>query len=86
MANIIITSTTNSINFVFNDASDRAGLPKRTINKAFIINIDLYDSEGFILFEIANKAAMKLSYVEGDAPIMAIDSVDGNTSLSNSSL
>jgi hypothetical protein len=84
MANIVITSTTNSIKVEFNDLATAVGVKKGVWNKNSItVQLALSDERVRVL--LIGEAAWPISF-DGSPETYQIDSVDGNSIKSNSDL
>lgn len=86
MANLVVTSTTNSIKVVFNTLGEAANLKESTWNKSHIVNIDLSYNGNFVFISTSNGVDWKVSYVANDDTQNVIDSVTGVTPTSQQHL
>jgi hypothetical protein len=84
MANLVITSTTNKINVVFNDLATTAGIKKGTWHKERI-TFRLMNSDSFVNVLVINEPAWSVSF-NGSTGTLQIDSIDGVAPTSNSDL
>ena len=84
MANITVTSTTNSISVEFNDYSSSLGTSKSTWNKTRI-TFGLKHSNSFVQVLVLGEPNWAVSY-DGSAGTLQIDSVNGVSPSSNSDL
>lgn len=82
MANIVITSTTNSIRFDFGTLYSRSGHRKSCFRKDAVASIDLDESGNFTSFCLKSGEVFNLTYNSG----MMVDSVDASAPSSNSDL
>ena len=83
MANIIITSTTNSIKVDFGIHSTQLNTSKGTWRKSHVLNI-LLRNDG-VMIDIESQPDWLVSF-DGAVGTFQIDSVDGVTPTSNSDL
>ncbi len=84
MANIVITSTTNSIKVDFNDLANAAGVKKGVWNKGRItFELDLLDSKVRVL--VVGEAVWLVSF-DGSSSTLQIDTINSVAPTSNSDL
>jgi hypothetical protein len=83
MADLVVTSTTNSIRVTFNDASVHAKMSKGTWNKTRI-TFQLSQDDSYVRVLVIGEPAWAVSYdgVGG----LKIDTVNGDVPTSNSDL
>ena len=85
MANVVITSTTNSIKVVFNTLASVAGLEKGTWAKSHIINFTLAENDEYVRADIAGGSSWNMVY-SASGGNMVVDTVDAVVPVSNSDL
>jgi hypothetical protein len=86
MANVVVTSTTNAIKVVFNDAASAVGMEKGTWRKDKIDLVELVENDTYIRVKVQeSNGEFDVSYNETSGALI-IDSVDGNDPTSNSDL
>lgn len=83
MANIVVTSTTNSIRIVFNDYATQLDMVKGSWNKSYINSFIL--KSNFVLVDIESQQDWLVSF-DGVVGTLQIDSIDGVALISNSDL
>ena len=84
MANIVVTSTTNSIKVVFNDYSTTFNMSKAVWQKKDV-RFELRPSDAFVAGLVKNEAKFALAYTS-TTNCFIIDSIDGVSPSSNSDL
>ena len=84
MANIVVTSTTNSIKTDFGVLESATGISKGVWRKEEV-SFFLKPSNAFVLVKVHNDLPFAISF-DGSSGTLQIDSVDGNTPTSNSDL
>jgi hypothetical protein len=85
MANIVITTTTNSIKVDFG-AYAGGGIPKKaTYNKDHIVKFTLEPSDAYVTAINDGELPWLLAYT-ATTNCLIVDSIDGNTPSSNSDL
>lgn len=85
MANIVITSTANSIKVDFGDYASTVGMVKGTWNKRTIESFKLAVSDAYITAHTTEEPRWNLVYAESGNNLI-VDSVDGVTPTSNNDL
>lgn len=85
MANVVITSTANSIKVVFNDYSTAVGMEKGTWAKNEISDIRLGLSDAYVDVETKHEPRWLVVF-EATTGMLLVDSVDGVAPTSNSDL
>lgn len=85
MANIVITSTTNTLKIVFNTLASSAGLEKGTWRKDKIINFTLAKSDEYVQADIVEGESWNMAY-SASGGNMVVDSIDAVSPSSNSDL
>jgi len=84
MANIVITSTTNSINVEFNTYSSGVGMTKGAWNKTRI-TFQLEYADNFVDVLVIGEPSWPISF-DGSTGTLQIDSINGVAPTSNSDL
>lgn len=82
MANIVITTTTNSIIFDFGTLSSRVGYRKACFRKESIWSIEFDESSMYVRVAVKTGEVFNLTYNTG----MIVDSVSASAPISNSDL
>lgn len=85
MANLIVTSTTNTIAVDFGVYSTPVGISKGTWSKDKIIKIILADSDEYVEIDVANSGIWNLVF-EASGNNMIVDTVAGGSPSSNADL
>ena len=85
MANIVITSTTNSIKADFGVYAPTIKIKKGAWRRDLITSFQLADGDEFIVAYVVGENRWNLSYTNGSANLI-VDSVDGVAPTSNSDL
>jgi hypothetical protein len=84
MANLVITSTTNTINVSFNDLSVPVGIKKGCWNKTRI-TFNLAPSDLIVKVLVIGESSWAISF-DGSSGTLPVDSVNGVAPTSNSDL
>lgn len=84
MANLVITSTTNTVSVEFNDYTTSSGIKKGIWHKERII-FQLMPSDAFVKVLVLNEASWSVSF-NGSTGTLQIDTVDTVAPVSNSDL
>lgn len=84
MANLVVTSTTDTIKVVFNDLATAYGIKKATWHKARI-TFQLLPSDSYVKVLVLNEPNWAVSF-DGSTGTAQIDSVNGVAPTSNSDL
>lgn len=75
MAYIIITSTTNSVNFNANDYASTFGWSKRTRLKSSLVTITLHSN--FVEYFVSTNEKYNLHFEENANNILIVSTIDG---------
>lgn len=85
MANLVITSTTDSIKVVFNDYASAAGYSKGTWNKRYVrditlnghlVTVDINGGQEWTVSYNSQNGALIVDTIDGAAPTSASDLYD----------
>ena len=85
MANVVVTSTTNSIKVDFGDYASSVGMAKGTWNKGNISSFKLASGDTYVSAHTLEEIRWTLVYAASGANLI-VDSVDGASPSSNSDL
>lgn len=75
MANLVVTSTTNSVKFEANDYSTSFGWSKRTHLKSSLVTITLHPN--FVEYLVDDGAKYYIHYTANSYGALIVDSIDG---------